>query len=633
MLNISANTVTDQVITLPETRVNLVATVSEKFQLHQWQQVSGPYSVIFQAPEQAKTSAIFKNAGTYVLRFSVIEADKTITHNDVKVTVNPNPVVIDNQSSALDHLKAMPRPVFKTGHTLPPLTSCACGVSKEMAKELAEHWGYAIHVPARDQTYLAYGSDYGYSQDEFVQYLKANPGKFKLSSGFGPLYKYFNNFDGRHPELPILPAATWLRHASGAFIVENNRPVVSPAAPNETFEIIGDFIGKSLALLEQQTGQKIDVFINMGEYGLWMLSGAGNTYLKQESTVLDHFASLGYTDIEDYAQVYAYMSWNKARQEKILKDKLFSYLKNTKKPVYTWYQEGYGAERGRWSGWQEWTFLYEKFVVNGVPQVSDYSSVEAYYNFHNSGFFGIHSGSEIPNDILTNALNDIAGCLSLGQKYAYPWVSIGWEQYQDQPIAESDRFLGFLKMYYAIGALGTVSGYFVCDSSAYASTLWNTLVTNGAVGTTTPTLTWQMALASHAQALFSHLEEYLHDGNLLPGEGKSPYQAYTPILSAYEFPAEGETQEILANSGWKIPVKTARVVARKIKNQDRWLVVAWANTGSDRSIRVTIDPRLGMLTLNARKCGSVYEVSLANGKTQIKLVDADGMNPTADMFA
>lgn len=74
------------------------------------------------------------------------------------------------------------------------------------------------------------------------------------------------------------------------------------------------------------------------------------------------------------------------------------------------------------------------------------------------------------------------------------------------------------------------------------------------------------------------------------------------------------------------------MLARKMRNADRWLVTAWANTGEDRDVKVTIDPKLGQLTLRARKAGSVYIVELEGTQVKQTLVDTDAMNPTRNLF-
>ncbi|MFS0515853.1 hypothetical protein ACEYW6_14220 [Nostoc sp. UIC 10607] len=510
---------------------------------------------------------------------------------------------ITSQSTPLDHLKAAPRPVFKKGNTLLPLGQAHCGLSKETYIELANYWGYGLPIERAD----------------LAQHAQANPGRYQPVVMVGEVYKFFDNYDGRHPNLPKLPANTWLRDNSGKIILKGGQPIVSPAAPNEAFQIIGDYYGRSIGQLERTAGQSIKLIMNQGESGLWIPGDNDPAQLfGQDPQVKADFNNSGLNNW------FAYISRNKARQEGVLKEKLFSNLQS--RPTYSWYQEQYGTERGRWAGWAWYMFNYEHFLDSSrKPIVSDYTAPEMYYNFHNSGWTGIEYNSAVPWDALTQALNNISGAISLGQKLTYPWVNMGWEGYAGQPISSPDTFMGMMKTYYTAGAIGSVGGYFVCSGP-----IWEALNYNKPIGATTPTLIRQLTIQGHAHALFSHLEEYLRKGDLLPGPKLHPYQSYTKVLPAMEFTAEGQTQQLQGRWG-PVTVPTARVLARKISGEDRWLVTAWANVGNDRDVRVKIDNKLGTLTLRARKAGSVYVVKLVNGLVQQTLIDSDGMNPTKNL--
>ncbi|MBG1271584.1 hypothetical protein F8S12_37060 [Nostoc sp. WHI] len=507
---------------------------------------------------------------------------------------------LNSQSTPLDHLKAAPRPVFKKGNTLLPLGQAHCGLSRDTYIELANYWGYGLPV----QT------------DNLAQVAQANPGRYQSIAAIGGVYRFYDNYDGRNSDLPPLPPNTWLRDKYGKIILNGGRPTVSPAAPNEAFQIIGNYYGKQFAQLKKSAGQPIKVLINEGESGLWPpLDNDPEQLWGQDPTVLADFNNSGLNDW------FVYASRNKARQEGALKEAIFKNLQS--RPNYFWYQETYGNERGRWAGWSWYMFLYEHFLDSmKKPIVSDYTAPEMYYQHGNSGWTGVRPEHMVPWDALTQALNNISGAISLGQKFTYPWITMGWEGYPGQPISSSDTFMGMMKTYYTAGAIGSVGGYFVCSGP-----LWEALKYNKPVGTTTPTLIRQLTIQGHAQALFSHLEEYLRNGDLLPGPNLHPYQSWTKLLPAMEFPAQGQTQQVQGNWGL-ITIPTARVLARKIVGEDRWLVTAWANVGSDRNVRVKIDNKLGTLTLRARKAGSVYVVKLVNGRVQQSLIDSDAMNPT-----
>jgi hypothetical protein len=74
----------------------------------------------------------------------------------------------------------------------------------------------------------------------------------------------------------------------------------------------------------------------------------------------------------------------------------------------------------------------------------------------------------------------------------------------------------------------------------------------------------------------------------------------------------------------------ARVLARKHRARDEWLLCAWAAAGGDREVAATI-PALGEVKLLARATGAVYRAAPAEGRPQLTLADTDGRLPTAAM--
>ena len=53
--------------------------------------------------------------------------------------------------TALEHLQAEPRPIFKEGHTLLPLSRWGWSLPVETSVELCEHWGYALDLQSEGQ--------------------------------------------------------------------------------------------------------------------------------------------------------------------------------------------------------------------------------------------------------------------------------------------------------------------------------------------------------------------------------------------------------------------------------------------------------------------------------------------------
>jgi hypothetical protein len=222
-----------------------------------------------------------------------------------------------------------------------------------------------------------------------------------------------------------------------------------------------------------------------------------------------------------------------------------------------------------------------------MRRVSDLPSSSIYFRHFNSGFAG-------SSDMLTQALNGVAQQLALGDPLSYNWVNAGWTRQRmgGEAFADLDRYTGYLKCSYTAGMLGAVAGYFAYPKGGFS----------GNVGAKPPHWLRQMMILGRVHALFSHHEELLRKGDLLPGPMK---HRWSKDLPACEFPT-GDA--------------AARVVARKHRERDEWLVTAWAAGGDDREVAVAI-PKLGRVQLEARAVGSVYRAVLRDGKPSLKLQD------------
>lgn len=151
--------------------------------------------------------------------------------------------------------------------------------------------------------------------------------------------------------------------------------------------------------------------------------------------------------------------------------------------------------------------------------------------------------------------------------------------------------------------IGGVAGYFSYPKGGFGADL----------GDEPPHWLRQKMVLSHVHALFSHLEDFLRSGDLLPGPKR---HRWSKDLPAYEFPTGDATVRVLV-----------RVLVRKHRQRNEWLVTAWAAGGEDRDVNVTV-PELGELCMRACGCGSVYRATLRDGKPELTLVDREGMTPT-----
>jgi len=130
--------------------------------------------------------------------------------------------------------------------------------------------------------------------------------------------------------------------------------------------------------------------------------------------------------------------------------------------------------------------------------------------------------------------------------------------------------------------VGGIAGYFSYPTGTVASVFGE----NGFAGTfpinTPPHWLLQIMALAHVHALFSHLENVLTNGDLLSGPQAHALSADQP---AYEF----TNTAAYAND---------RVLARKLRGQNQWIVTAWAADGITNNVTVTI-PTIGNLTVTA----------------------------------
>jgi hypothetical protein len=102
----------------------------------------------------------------------------------------------------------------------------------------------------------------------------------------------------------------------------------------------------------------------------------------------------------------------------------------------------------------------------------------------------------------------------------------------------------------------------------------------------------------------------------IPGSGAEPQEPrFSPTNSA-------EDPKIKDQPAYEFPTTrpNVRVLARKLPQQPKWLIAAWASDGVEGSATIAI-PALGSVALHARATGSVYVAMLNNGNPLLRQVD------------
>ncbi|MBM4034106.1 MAG: hypothetical protein FJ291_20325 [Planctomycetes bacterium] len=464
-----------------------------------------------------------------------------------------------------EHLRAATRPGFRTGHTLPPLTRWGWRLALDIQRELAERWGYALELGEANASLVQQLDDPNSLPAKLCALTASDPKRYPLSA-----LAYRAPCDGKFIE--TLPPGTWCQEANGKAIEPKTW---SPEAPQAVFERAGALAAEPLKRVLAKA--PLAIVLNGGEYALSVYGHSGKVW-SQDPRVMKAKGAREWFD---------YISERKLRQEMPITEAVRAACPS--RLLYLYYPTEGCPHRNRYAGWLVWAIDYK-----WLKPISDIPNSSIYYLHFNSGWTGA-------DDMLTQALNATAQHIAAGEALSYNWMNAGWtrEKLGDKAFGDLARYAGYLKCYYTAGMLGGVAGYFAYPKGGF----------DGDIQPEPPHWLAQMLALARVHALFSHLEEFLRKGDLLPGPDK---HRWSKDLPAYEFPT-GDA--------------TARVVARKHRERAEWLIAAWAAGGADRKVSVTI-PGLGAAEVEARACGSLYRAVIRDGKPLLTLVDRDGMNPS-----
>jgi hypothetical protein len=478
----------------------------------------------------------------------------------------------------IDWLTAQTPPEFAAKSTLPPLTRWGWSMSFEVAKELADRWGYAVELS-------------GYVTEKVADEALAKPdgrnGRcLALVAGNPQKYKLGVLLERQFPK--DMPPEAYLRDAQGNFIPDKwSAKSLSPEMPADCLQQAGQLSAVGLAKLHARC--PIAIIQNGGEYGL-NVQGWAQKYWQQDPKVLAAKGDLGW---------YQYISRQKAREQKAVADAVRAATPD--RLLYVFYTCGGDTHRhGTLKTFHDdWAWDY-----CDMRACADIATNEYYYHDYNSGWIG-------KDDMLTQALGAKGYELKFGMTNSYDYLCPGYKQEPKAsvvPIWDATRpidnnakafgdlrlYEGFLKCLYTEGMIGGVAGYFSFPKGGFDAPF---------VADKPPQYLVQMVVLARVHALFSHQEAFLRQGELLPGPNMHAKVTDQP---AYEFPT-GKAN--------------LRVLARKMPKEPQWLITAWAADGVEGPATVEI-PELGSVTLQSRAVGSVYTATLQNGKAVLRQLDA-----------
>jgi hypothetical protein len=485
------------------------------------------------------------------------------------------PAVPDSGATVtpLDWLKAQTPPKFAPDSTLPPLSRWGWAMSLDVAKQLADRWGYAVEFA-------------GYVSEKAADEALANPNGrngqcLALVASNPRRYKLAVLLDREFPK--DMPPEAYLRDADGKFIPDKWSPKsLSPQMPEDCLKQAGQLSAGGLAKLHARC--PIAIIQNGGEYGLNVLGFIQKPWEKDPKVVV----------AKGDLSWYRYISRQKAREQKAVADAVRAATPD--RLLYVFYTCGGDTHRhGTIETFHDdWAWDYAD-----MRACADIATNEYYYHDFNSGWIG-------KDDMLTASLGAKGYELRFGMKNSYDYLCSGYKQDEKAPtppvwaatqpmdndakaFGDLRLYEGFLKCLYTEGMIGGVAGYFSYPKGGFDAAF---------SPDKPPQYLVQMVILGRVHALFSHYEAFLRQGDLLPGPNKHAKVTDQP---AYEFPTG---------------VPNRRVLARKMPKESKWLITAWASDGVEGPATVEI-PVLGSVTVQARAIGSVYEATTKDGKPSV----------------
>jgi hypothetical protein len=497
-----------------------------------------------------------------------------------------------------DYVKGQRPPRFNPNTKLPPLTIYwPYFDSLELATEMAERWdfclefrGYATAAAVRQM--LAAGP-----QDRRAQGIALRQADAKRYPMQATLNREYVDGDGHSAE--GLPAETWLHDDRGELVL--GQKIWSPEASKVAIQKMVQARVNGLQSLREAGVSKLAVMLNGAEYGF-----AGSAGGQEAIGMLDPKvrAMRGSIPWDRYVQ-QAFV-----RQEQPIAGAARAAIPHG---LYIYY--GTSGRRDRGGRWSNDPGGYGP----GFPYtmgITDLPSQELYYMAGwGSGGYGFGGGfiygGAVSWDMLSERLNSVAQNIVYGKPLSYDWLSAGCS---DTAIHSGFyNYEGFLKCLYASGMIGEV----VQDYASELGCGWNPQRPDPkfAPGQEPKWIRFYL-LSSRVHALFSHVDNFLFDGDLLPGNGRG---AMSFDLPAYEFRTPNDPN--------------FRVLVRKLRGEDEWLITTWLSLDTPDEVVTRKEnleiPGIGGITLAARTCGTVYRVKLAAGKPVMKQLDPDPDDPSA----
>lgn len=500
-------------------------------------------------------------------------------------------LVVPADVTPAEYLASLPKPKFALTHRLPHLTYWSWPFSFELRVEIATNWGYALDLTEANPALVAQMSNSNSTTAKLISLATNNPGKFFPSV---TVWRTFDSFTNP-------PAGLFCTNSDGLFVDSTGTnffsgnefvKVFSPEGPDDYWQAISEHQAAQINIINSNV--PIAIILNGGEYALDVVGVGKKAWLQdprvQQQDVMTNTYH-GTTNTNGISWPH-YASRQKSHQLSFLTTKLNEYV--PEREMYVFYStgneqsrfvfpgpSGYGVWREESAAWGWWS---EYMNTN-----TDLPSFENYYvapvswtNATGTTMFNV-------TDLLTKHLNAVAYNLTLGKSNNYSWVCAGWSNSSTNALSNIPRYMGFLKCLYVSGMVGGVAGYFAYPDGINGPLFGGPAFDASFPADAPPHWLQQIVALGRVHALFSHLDDFLYDGELLSGPQK---HFMSTDLPAYEF------TNTVADA-------TCRVLARKLDTSNEWLITAWAAYGESRNVTVEI-PDLGEISILAKPSGGVY---------------------------
>lgn len=488
------------------------------------------------------------------------------------------------------------KPIFKDGHRLALLTKFSWPYPVDLRLEMADNWGYALELSDGNLIDGGLNNQLANTNSTVWQIVHAatnNPGRYRLQV----------DLDRSWPT--NLSRGFWVTNSAGQFVDQNTNlwdsvtnatytKVVSPAASDADLEIQADSIAAPLSQLVSM-GADIGIVMNGGERDLGVVGFDVNAWkfdprVQATAVVTNAYASPGNTNGLSWPR---YASQQKGRH--LLRH--FEAITNAvpDRQLYLWYYNGNEQFRFNQPGY-DWENEWAHWGWHGddLEDALDIFAFESYFvGSSGQSYTNVTSASwNQVSDLLSRHLAGVGNSLRWGHTTNYAFVCGGWTLSTSNRLSEIPRYSGFLKCLYTSGTIGATAGYFSFPTGTNASIFGHSGFTGSFPTNNPPHWLQQIEALSRVHGYFTHLDDFIFDGALLPG----PTNHFVcRDISAYEFP----------NSEADAHVRT---LARKKDASNEWLITSWCSAGDARDVTITI-PTLGSVVVNARPEGSIYRAT------------------------